>query len=54
MWCEPRDHVVTQRHQIPGKSSKSGMIGVWHKYNLYLGTDSIENRNPHLTNINSQ
>jgi hypothetical protein len=31
----------TQRHQIPRKPSKSGFIRVWHKDNLYLGTNTI-------------
>ena len=39
---------------IPGKPSKSGLIGVWHKDNLYLGTSTIENEDPHPTNIDSQ
>ena len=39
---------------IPGKPSKSGLIGVWHKDNLYLGTSTIGNRNPHPTNIDSR
>ena len=52
--CEPRDHTThTQRHQILGKPSKSSLIGVWHKDNLYLGTNTIRNRNPHPMNINS-
>jgi hypothetical protein len=36
---------------IPGKPSKSGLIGVWHKDNLYLGTSTIRNRKPRPTNI---
>jgi hypothetical protein len=36
---------------IPGKPSKSGLIGVWHKDNLYLGTSTIGNGDPHPTNI---
>jgi hypothetical protein len=32
--------------QIPEKPSKSGLIGVWHKDNLYLGTSTIENGKP--------
>jgi hypothetical protein len=43
-------HVKTP---IPRKPSKSGLIGVWHKDNLYLGTSTIGNRNPHPTNIDS-
>jgi hypothetical protein len=39
---------------IPKKSSKSGLIGVWHKDNLYLDTSTIGNRNPHPMNIVSQ
>jgi len=31
---------------IPGKPSKSSLIGVWHKDNLYLGTSTIENGKP--------
>jgi hypothetical protein len=31
---------------IPGKPSKSGLIGVWHKDNLYLGTSTIGNEKP--------
>jgi len=38
---------------IPGKPSKSGLIGVWHKDNLYLGTNTIGNEKPHPTNIDS-
>jgi hypothetical protein len=52
-WCEPHDHGVMQRHQIPGKPSKSSMIRVWHKDNLYLGTRTIENGNLGPMNINS-
>jgi len=39
---------------IPRKPSKSGLIGVWYKDNLYLGINTIRNRNPHPTNIDSQ
>jgi len=39
---------------IPGKLSKSGLIGVWHKDNLYLGTNTIGNGDPYPTNIDSQ
>ena len=39
---------------ILGKPSKSGLIGVWHKDNLYLGTSTIGNGNPHPTNIDSR
>jgi len=39
---------------ISGKPSKSGLIGVWHKDNLYLGTSIIGNENPHPTNIDSR
>jgi len=46
-----RGHAKTQ---IPEKPSKSGLIGVWHKDNLYLGTSTIENRDPHPTNIDLQ
>jgi hypothetical protein len=49
--------VVTQPHafyQIPRKLSKSGLIGVWHKYNLYLGTNTIGNGNPYPVNIHSR
>ena len=56
-WCEPHDHVVTthtQRHQIPRKPIKSGLIRVRHKDNLYLGTNTIGNGNPYPTNINLQ
>jgi len=38
---------------IPGKPSKSILIGVWHKDNLYLGTNTIGNGDPHPTNIDS-
>jgi hypothetical protein len=37
--------------QIPEKPSKSGLIGVWHKDNLYLGTNTIGNENPRPKNI---
>jgi hypothetical protein len=40
-WCNP--HATTP---IPEKPTKSGLIGVWHKDNLYLGTNSIGNREP--------
>jgi hypothetical protein len=40
-----RDH-ATHMTQIPGKPSKSGLIGVWHKDNLYLGTSTIRNEKP--------
>jgi hypothetical protein len=42
LWCEPRDHVT--HTPIPGKPCKSGLIGVWHKNNLYLRTSTIENK----------
>jgi hypothetical protein len=42
---------LMQRHQFPGKPSKSGLIRVWHKDNLYLGTNTIRNGNPYLVNI---
>jgi len=49
-WCEPRDHVVTllphAKTPILGKPSKSGLIGAWHKDNLYLGTSTIGNGKP--------
>jgi hypothetical protein len=49
-WCEPRDHrSCSNSHaktSIPGKPSKSGLIGVWHKDNLYLGTNTIGNGKP--------
>jgi len=48
------DATHTQRHQFPGKPSKSGLIGVWHKDNLYLGTTTIGNRNRYPTNIDSR
>jgi hypothetical protein len=44
--------VITWSHNphaktpIPGKPSKSGLIGVWHKDNLYPGTTTIGNRKP--------
>jgi hypothetical protein len=36
---------------IPKKPSKSVLIGVWHKDNLYLGTNTTGNENPHPMNI---
>jgi len=39
---------------IPGKPSKSGLIGVWHKDNLYLGTSTIRNGDPLPMNIDSR
>jgi hypothetical protein len=36
----------TQRHQFLEKSSKSGLIEVWHNNNLYLSTITIENEKP--------
>jgi hypothetical protein len=53
MWCEPLDHAVKQPIQLE-KPSKSGLIGMWYKDNLYLGASTIENGNPHPTNIDSQ
>ena len=38
---------------ITGKPSKSGLIGA-HKDNLYLGTSTIGNKDPHSTNIDSR
>jgi len=52
--------VITWSHnphaktQIPGKPSKSGLIGVWHKDNLYLSTSTIGNGDPHPMNIDSR
>jgi hypothetical protein len=43
----------TQRHQFPGKPSKSGLKAVWHKDNLYLSTNTIWNENSYPTNIDS-
>jgi len=48
--CSCNPHAKTS---IPGKPSKSGLIGVWQKDNLYLGTSTIENEDPHPTNIDS-
>jgi hypothetical protein len=43
-----RGHTThTQTHQFPGRPSKSSLIGVWHKDNLYLGISTIGNGNPH-------
>jgi hypothetical protein len=59
-WCNDTNLVITwSRNQhaktpIPGKRSKSGLIGVWHKDNLYLGTSTIGNGDPHPTNIDSR
>ena len=39
---------------IPENPSKLGLIGVGHKDNLYLGTSTIGNGDPHLTNIDSR
>ena len=36
------------------KPCKSGLIGVWHKNNLYQGTNTIGNGNPQPMNINSR
>ena len=52
--------VITQSHNshtktpILRKSSKSGLIGVWHKDNMYLSTNTIEKGNPHPRNIDSR
>jgi len=44
MWsCNP--HTKTS---IPEKPSKSGLIGVWHKDNLHLGTSTVGNEKPPL------
>jgi len=42
MWSR-NPHAKTS---IPRKPSKSGLIEVWHKDNLYLGTSTIENEKP--------
>ena len=39
---------------IPEKPSKSSLIGVWHKDNLYLSTSTIGNGDPHTRNIDSR
>ena len=39
---------------IPGKPSKSGLIGVWYKDYLYLGINIIENENLHPMIIDSR
>jgi len=39
---------------IPRKLSKSGLVRVWHKDNLYLGTSTIGNGDTHPTNIDSR
>jgi len=58
LWCEHRHHVVTQPTRTDTNSqwkpSKSSLIGVWHKDNLYLGTSTIGNGDPHPTNIDSR
>jgi len=42
-----RGHAThAQRHQFPEKPSKSGLIGVWHKDNLYQVTSIIGNGKP--------
>jgi hypothetical protein len=46
-----KPHAMTP---IPWKPTKSGLIGVWHKDNMYLSTSTIGNRNPHPTNIDSR
>jgi hypothetical protein len=40
------DLVVTQPTREDTNSCKSGLIGVWHKNNLYPGTSTIENEKP--------
>jgi hypothetical protein len=50
-WSHNNPHAKTP---IPGKPSKPGLIGVWHKDNFYLGTSTIGNRNPHPRNIDSR
>jgi hypothetical protein len=49
--CSRNPHAKTQ---ILKKQSKSGLIGVWHKDNLYPGTSTIGNENTHPTNIDSR
>jgi sarcosine oxidase delta subunit len=42
-----RGHAThTSKTSIPGKPSKSGLIEVWHKDNLYLDTTTIGNGKP--------
>jgi hypothetical protein len=43
MWTSWSRHSYAKT-QIPEKPSKSGLIGVWHKDNFYLGTSTIRNR----------
>jgi hypothetical protein len=50
MWSR-NPHTKTS---ISRKPSKSGLIGVWNKDNLYLGTNTIGNGNPYPTNIDSR
>jgi hypothetical protein len=40
-----------EKTSILGKPGKSGLIEVWNKDNLYLGTNTIENENPNPTNV---
>jgi len=46
--CNPHAKI-----SIPRKPNKSGLIEVWHKDYLYLGTNTIGNENHHPTNIDS-
>jgi hypothetical protein len=39
---------------IPGKPSKSGLIGVWYKDNLYLDANTNRNGDSNPTNIDSR
>ena len=44
LWCEPRDHVVTQpiiKIEIWSRKAERGLIGVWHNGNL---SDSVNLR----------
>jgi hypothetical protein len=44
IWCEPRDHVVTQpaiKIEIWSRKAEIGLIGVWHNGNLSQGTNTI-------------
>jgi len=46
-WCEHHDHVENI-------TCISGLIEVWHKDNMYLGTSTIGNGNPYPMNIDSR
>jgi hypothetical protein len=60
LWCQiirtswSHGHTTHTQTPIPRKPSKSGLIAVWHKNNLYLSTITKGNRKPPPNDIDSR